>query len=62
MGGKKQAAVGADLINGKVKRKCCRSRPRCKKCPVVARRLAKAGAHDLTGKQLKRAVKLARTA
>ncbi|WNV82385.1 hypothetical protein [Umezawaea sp. Da 62-37] len=21
---------------GKVKKKCCRSKPRCKKCPVVA--------------------------
>jgi hypothetical protein len=27
----------------KAKRRCCQSRPRCKRCPVVLRRLAKAG-------------------
>ena len=25
------------------KRKCCKSRPRCKRCPVVWKRLAKQG-------------------
>jgi hypothetical protein len=27
----------------KPKKSCCRSSPRCKKCPVVCKRLAKAG-------------------
>jgi hypothetical protein len=27
---------------GKVKKKCCKSAPRCKKCPVLALRKAKA--------------------
>jgi uncharacterized glyoxalase superfamily metalloenzyme YdcJ len=27
---------------GKVKKKCCQSSPRCKKCPVLALRKAKA--------------------
>jgi hypothetical protein len=27
----------------KAKKRCCQSRPRCKRCPVVLRRLAKAG-------------------
>jgi hypothetical protein len=27
----------------KPKRRCCRSTPRCKKCPVVCKRLSKAG-------------------
>jgi hypothetical protein len=27
----------------KAKKKCCRSDPRCKRCPVVLKRLAKAG-------------------
>jgi hypothetical protein len=27
----------------KPKKKCCKSRPRCKKCPVVCKRLAKEG-------------------
>jgi hypothetical protein len=26
---------------GKVKKKCCRSKPRCKKCPVLALQKAK---------------------
>ncbi|HZZ46282.1 MAG TPA: hypothetical protein VFE65_05310 [Pseudonocardia sp.] len=62
MGHKNSEQTGADLINGKVKKKCCRSRPRCRKCPVVALRLRKAGAQELTGKDLKRALKRARAA
>ncbi|MEA2304057.1 MAG: hypothetical protein QOH43_1337 [Solirubrobacteraceae bacterium] len=27
----------------RVKKKCCKSSPRCKRCPVVLKRLAKAG-------------------
>ena len=27
----------------KVKKRCCKSRPRCKKCPVTCKRLEKAG-------------------
>jgi hypothetical protein len=27
----------------KVKKRCCKSDPRCKRCPVVAKRLAAAG-------------------
>jgi hypothetical protein len=27
----------------KTKRRCCKSSPRCKKCPVTCKRLAKAG-------------------
>jgi len=27
----------------KPKKRCCQSRPRCKRCPVVIKRLAKAG-------------------
>ncbi|MFP5068518.1 hypothetical protein ACLFMI_02460 [Pseudonocardia nantongensis] len=46
---------------GKVKKKCCRSKPkRCKECPVVAMRLYKAGADDLDGKAYQRALKVAR--
>ncbi len=35
----------------KVKRSCCQSRPRCKRCPVVLERLARAGAAERTGKR-----------
>lgn len=44
----------------KVKRKCCRSDPRCKRCPVVYHRLLKSGALELEGKALKQAWKEAR--
>jgi aldehyde:ferredoxin oxidoreductase len=30
----------------KPKKKCCKSRPRCKKCPVVCKRLTDAGLAD----------------
>jgi hypothetical protein len=35
----------------KAKGKCCRSRPRCKKCPVTCRRLEKAGKATREGKR-----------
>jgi hypothetical protein len=49
-----------------VKKRCCKSGPRCKRCPVVAKRLASAGLAERTGKRTyvvdapKRAVKAAR--
>ncbi len=60
MGSSKKKLTGADLIGGKVKKKCCRSRPRCKRCPVGALRLERAGAAALTGKDLKKALKALR--
>jgi hypothetical protein len=50
------------------KRKCCKSRPRCKRCPVVWKRLAKHGYAERESKVQyvvievipKRAVKAAR--
>jgi hypothetical protein len=33
----------------KVKKRCCKSDPRCKRCPVVAKRLAAAGLAERTG-------------
>lgn len=44
----------------KVKKKCCRSAPRCKRCPVVYHRLVKTGAFELEGKAWKKVVKEAR--
>jgi hypothetical protein len=49
-----------------VKKRCCKSDPRCKRCPVVARRLAAAGLAERTGRRPylvdapKKAVKRAR--
>ena len=34
----------------KAKKRCCQSRPRCKRCPVVLRRLAKAGLAEQSGR------------
>jgi hypothetical protein len=33
----------------KVKKRCCQSGPRCRRCPVVLRRLAKQGLAHRTG-------------
>lgn len=35
----------------KVKKKCCRDDPRCKRCPVVAKRLERAGWAERTSKR-----------
>ena len=37
----------------RAKRPCCQSRPRCKRCPVVLRRLEKAGLAKRKGKGFK---------
>jgi hypothetical protein len=34
-----------------VKKRCCQSGPRCRRCPVVAKRLAAAGLATRTGKR-----------
>jgi hypothetical protein len=49
-----------------VKRSCCQSSPRCRRCPLVAKRLASVGLAERTGKRTylvdapKKAVKAAR--
>jgi hypothetical protein len=49
-----------------VKKRCCKSDPRCKRCPVVAKRLAAAGMAQRTGRRTyvidapKKAIKRAR--
>jgi hypothetical protein len=50
----------------KVKKRCCKSDPRCKRCPVVAQRLRAVGLAERTGKRTyviaapKKAIKRAR--
>jgi hypothetical protein len=44
----------------KPKKKCCRSKPRCKRCPVVVSRVRKAERNGLRGKQLVKVYKRAR--
>ncbi|MCS5480377.1 hypothetical protein NYP18_12015 [Corynebacterium sp. YIM 101645] len=55
---KKHQAVSA--AGWKTKKKCCRSNPRCKKCPVVYTRLLKAGAFEGDTAELKQKLKDAR--
>ncbi|QGU04082.1 hypothetical protein [Corynebacterium comes] len=61
--GKKKAAKKQKVVSAegwKTKKKCCRSNPRCKKCPVVYSRLVKAGAFEGDAAELKKQLKLAR--
>lgn len=46
----------------KPKKKCCRKKTRCLKCPVVIMRMKKAEAAGCCGKDLKKALKQARAA
>ena len=46
----------------KPKKKCCRSKKRCLKCPVVIMRMKKAESAGLKGKDLQKALKKARAA
>lgn len=55
--GKRRAKSPADVVAkwmkaGKVKKKCCRSKSRCKRCPVLALKRAKVKVHKA---ELKRA-------
>jgi hypothetical protein len=49
----------ADL---KPKKKCCRSKPRCKRCPLVVHRVLKAEHMGIRGKELEKIYKRARKA
>ncbi|AQA22132.1 MULTISPECIES: hypothetical protein [Rhodococcus] len=44
----------------KPKKKCCRSKTRCLKCPVVIMRMKKLENEGVTGKDLKKGLKKAR--
>lgn len=43
--------MGAFEREVKVKKRCCTSRPRCKRCPVVMKRLAAAGLAERQSKR-----------
>ncbi|WP_080795877.1 hypothetical protein [Corynebacterium pacaense] len=57
---KKMGGVRRKLESGKVKKKCCRDKPRCTTCPTVAHRLRKAGALKLDDAALRTALAKAR--
>ena len=44
----------------KAKKKCCRSKPRCKRCPVVLHQVRKAERNGIRGKDLTKVFKRAR--
>ncbi|MFC3960647.1 MULTISPECIES: hypothetical protein [Nocardia] len=46
----------------KPKKKCCRKKTRCVKCPVVVMRMKKLEAAGVCGKDLKKGLKAARAA
>jgi hypothetical protein len=48
------------LANLKPKKKCCRSKPRCKRCPVVVNKVRKAELNGIRGKELAKVFKRAR--
>jgi hypothetical protein len=50
------------LLDLKPKKKCCRSNPRCKRCPVVVHRVRKAEGNGIRGKELAKVFKRARRA
>lgn len=51
-----------DLTGLKAKKKCCRSKPRCKRCPLVLHKVHKAELMGIRGKDLQRVFKRARKA
>ncbi|BBZ55512.1 hypothetical protein [Mycolicibacterium phocaicum] len=50
------------LTGAKPKKKCCRSKPRCKRCPLVLHKVQKAAHHGVHGKDLEKVYKRARKA
>ncbi|MDX1875352.1 hypothetical protein SBI67_24805 [Mycolicibacterium sp. 120266] len=48
------------LVSAKPKKKCCRSKPRCKRCPLVLHKVRKAAHAGVTGKELEKVHKDAR--
>jgi hypothetical protein len=50
----------SELAHLKPKKKCCRSKPRCRKCPVVVARVRKAERNEIHGKHLVKVFKRAR--
>ena len=55
--------VKASKVSGlKPKKKCCRKKTRCLKCPVVIMRMKKLEGEDLSKKELEKRLKKARAA
>ncbi|WP_319449513.1 MULTISPECIES: hypothetical protein [unclassified Mycobacterium] len=50
----------SEFAKAKPKKKCCRSKPRCKRCPLVLNKVHKAELNGLRGKELEKVFKRAR--
>ena len=50
------------LADLKPKKKCCRSKPRCKRCPLVVQKVQKAEHMGIRGKELDKIYRRARKA
>ena len=50
------------LAGAKPKKKCCRSNPRCNRCPLVLHKVQNAAHHGVHGKDLEKVYKRARKA
>ncbi|WP_319457253.1 MULTISPECIES: hypothetical protein [unclassified Mycobacterium] len=48
------------FAKAKPKKKCCRSKPRCKRCPLVLHKVCKAERNGMRGKDLEKVFKRAR--
>lgn len=51
-----------EFAEAKAKKKCCRSKPRCKRCPLVLNKVHKAELAGVRGKDLEKVFKRARKA
>jgi len=53
-------AKARDFSGIKPKKKCCRSKPRCRRCPLVLHKVHKAELRGISGKDLDKVFKRAR--
>jgi hypothetical protein len=57
---RKEPVKSSKFVGIKPKKKCCRSKPRCKRCPVVLHKVRKAELSGLRGKELEKVFKRTR--
>jgi hypothetical protein len=55
-----ECVKSSKLAGVKPKKKCCRSKPRCKRCPLVLSKVHKAELLGIHGKDLEKVFKRAR--
>lgn len=59
---RKPGVTSSKLAGVKPKKKCCRSKPRCKRCPLVLAKVHRAELLGIRGKELDKVAKRARRA